>query len=52
MVEKLKETLPRQLFEVVIQAKIGGRIIARENLKALRKDVLAKCVSIIDILFT
>ncbi|CAD5114664.1 DgyrCDS3713 [Dimorphilus gyrociliatus] len=43
MVYKLKETLPRQLFEVIIQAKVGGRIIARENLKALRKDVLAKC---------
>ncbi len=45
MVYKLKETLPQQLFEIVIQAKVGNKIIARENLKALRKDVLAKCVS-------
>ena len=43
MCEKLKDEIPRQLFEVPIQAAVGGRIIARETVKAVRKDVLAKC---------
>ncbi len=43
MCERLKEEIPRQLFEIPIQAAVGGRIIARETVKALRKDVLAKC---------
>ena len=43
MAEKLQQKIPRQLFEVPIQACIGGKIIARETVKAVRKDVLAKC---------
>src|SRR5207302_8071783 len=43
MTERLRQLIPRQLFDVPIQAAIGGRIVGRETVKARRKDVLAKC---------
>lgn len=46
MAEKLKEFIPQQLFDIAVQVKLGSRVLARTNIKARRKDVLAKCVSL------
>ena len=43
MCERLKDLIPRQLFQIAIQAALGGRVVARETVNALRTDVLAKC---------
>jgi len=43
IIEKMRDLIPRQMFEVALQARIEGRVIARESVRALRKDVLAKC---------
>ena len=47
MCEKLKDEIPRQLFEIPIQAAVGSKIIARETVKAMRKDVLANAMAVI-----